>query len=104
MHEVSVFDDTIYHFFNELFRVNHRKWKKQILQLMAEHKRMSYHQIKVKLEEVPELLVYRCIQELVTGEVLIRKQEERAIYYTLSVKNLYIREILKACQIEADKW
>ena len=104
MHEVSVFDDTIYHFFNELFQVNHRKWKKQILQLIVKHEEVSYQQLKVKLQEVPELLIYRCIQELVTGEVLIRKQEERAIYYTLSVKNLYIREILKACQIEADKW
>ena len=103
MGEISVFDDTIYNFFDELFRVNHRKWKKQILQFMAKEEKMSYEQIKAKLEEVPELLVYRCIQELVTGQVLIKKQEDKTIYYILNVRTLYIREILKACEIENDK-
>lgn len=103
MGEISVFDDTIYNFFDELFRVNHRKWKKQILQFMAKEEKMSYGQIKAKLQEVPELLVYRCIQELVIGQVLIRKQEEKTSYYILNVRTLYIREILKACEIETDK-
>lgn len=103
MGEISVFDDTIYNFFDELFRVNHRKWKKQILQFMAKEEKMSYKRIKAKLEEVPEILVYRCIQELVTRQVLVRKCEEKNIYYMLNERTLYIREILKACEIEADK-
>ena len=103
MSEISIFDDTIYHFFDELFRVNHKRWKKQILQFMEKEEKVSYGQIKAKLQEVPELLVYRCIQELVTGQVLIRKQEEKSIYYILNIRTLYIREILKACEIETDK-
>lgn len=95
MSEISVFDDTIFGLLDELYKLNHKSWKKRILLTTIEHKTVTYKQIKEELLEVPELLAYRCIKELVTGKILKRKEEGKRGVYTLADDGKYIREILK---------
>lgn len=95
MNEISVFDDAVFKLLDELYRLNHRKWQKQILTAVAQGEKKNYRQLKAKLQEVPDLLVYRCIEELVDGQVLKRIKDKQYTFYILENENVYIREILK---------
>lgn len=95
MHEISVYDDAVFHLLEELYRLNHRRWKKNLLNIMVQGEKRNYKQLKAQIEEVPDLLAYRCIQELVQGKVLKRIKEGRQILYLLEDENIYIRNILK---------
>ena len=95
MSEISVFDDTIFGLLDELYKLNHKSWKKRILLTVVQYKVVTYKQIRKELLEVPELLTYRCIKEWVRGEVLKRTEEGKKGFYTLSSDSKYIRQILK---------
>ena len=95
MHEISVYDDAVFHLLEELYRLNHRRWKKNLLNIMTQGEKRNYTQLKTQLPEVPDLLAYRCIQELVQGKVLRRTKERRQTFYQLEDENIYIRDILK---------
>ena len=79
MSEISIYDDAIYRLLEEIYRINHREWKERVLRLALKHEYISYQQIKESLEEVHELLVRQCIQELVQGELFkgIKEKEQR---------------------------
>lgn len=95
MDEISVYDDPIFELLEKLYRLNHRKWKKEILQSVLEAREANYAQIKKVLKEVPDLLAYRCIKELVAGGVLRRIKNEKGIFYSVEEKASYVQEILR---------
>lgn len=94
MSEISVFDDTIFELLEELYRLNSRSWKRRILLVLVQHKQATYKGIKEELLEVPDILVYRCIQELVKGEIVRRTEENRHVVYSLIDASGYVKEIL----------
>lgn len=100
MSEISVYDDAVFQLLEELYRLNHRKWKNNILSIMTKGEKRNYKQLKTQLEKVPDLLAYRCIQELVNGKVLRRIKEEKQTFYVLEDENIYIRDILEAIKQE----
>lgn len=100
MSEISIYDDAVFQLLEELYRLNHRRWKKNILSIMTKGEKRNYKQLKAQLEEVPDLLAYRCIQELVNGKVLRSIKEEKQTFYVLEDENIYIRDILEAIKQE----
>lgn len=94
MSEISIYDDAVFHLMEELYKLNHKRWKKTILGIMAQGEKKNYKVLKEQLPEVPDLLVYRCIQELVENQVLRRMKEENQVFYILEQENIYIKDIL----------
>ena len=96
MSEISVYDDAIFQLMEELYKLNHRRWKKNILNIMTQGAQRTYKELKAQLPEVPDLLAYRCIQELVHGSVLRRVKQDKQTFYILEDENIYIKDILSA--------
>lgn len=94
MSDISIYNDTVYEFFDELYKQNHREWKKRILSVVKEKHIVTFKQIKEGLEEVTDLLVYRCIKDLIVGQVLIKERKKPDSIYYLDQRSCYIRELL----------
>ncbi len=94
MSEISIYDDAVFRLLEELYKLNHRRWKKNLLQIMNPGEIRNYRELKAQLPEVPDLLAYRCIQELVHGQVFKRIKESGQTCYVLEDENIYIRDIL----------
>ena len=94
MKEISIYDDPIYGLLEELYRLNRNKWYKAILNIIMQQE-TSYAQVKEELSDVPEILIYRCLEELIEGKV-IRKLEDRACRtYALVKASSYVQGILE---------
>lgn len=94
MDQSGIFDETIFNFFEELYRLNNGNWKKRILLAIVQYKETTYKQIKEDLLEVPDLLVYRCIQELMKMEVISRTHKNKRSFYSLVNENKYMQDVL----------
>lgn len=89
-------EQTLFKLLDELYTLNHENWKRRILMLIVQKKRVSYRVIKEELLEVPELLVYKCIRELMKEEVIERKEEAlHKVIYGLTDEEKYINDVLK---------
>lgn len=88
-------DDALFNLLEELYALHHRNWKKRILMTIVEKKKASYRPIKDELLEVPDLLVYRCIRELIKEEVVKREEEQHRIYYRLMDEQQYLAHELR---------
>ena len=99
MREISVYDDPIFSLLEELYNSNHKDWKRRILRMMSSREKKDYKQIKEQLPDVIDLLAYRCIQELVSDQILKPIKEEKYTFYALENENMYIRGILEELEL-----
>lgn len=89
-------EQTLFQLLDQLYALNHENWKRRILMLIVQKKQVSYGEIKGELLEVPELLVYKCIRELMKEEMIERKETEcHKRRYGLLDEEKYINDVLK---------
>lgn len=89
-------EQTIFRLLDELYSLNRDNWKRRIIMLIVQKKQVSYLEIKEELLEVPELLVYKCIRELMKEELVERREAAaHRIIYELADEEKYINDVLK---------
>lgn len=88
-------DEALFNLLEELYALHHRRWKTRILMTIVQKKKAHYRPIKEELLEVPDLLVYRCIRELIKEEVVKREKEEHRTYYRLIDEKQYLAHTLR---------
>lgn len=89
-------EQTIFRLLDELYSLNKDNWKRRILMLIVQNKQVSYAAVKEELLEVPELLVYKCIRELMKEELVERKESvAHKMIYELADEERYINDVLK---------
>lgn len=98
MYEISIYDDPIYGLLEAIYRIHYKEWYQTILTAMLKEV-ISYEQAKCLLEDVPELLVYRCLEELVEGQVIKRLGNKQNRKYGLMEESNYLKGILKGLEV-----
>lgn len=85
-------------FFNileEIYNLNHKKWEKQIMLTLLTHQEVPYTKIKEQLPEIPDLLAYRCIREMITEGMILRNSKAGQTYYTFTQEGRALAPILQ---------
>lgn len=98
MNEISVFDDAIYGLLETIYELNYKRWYQTILSMLIKQE-LSYKQIREELNEVPEILLYRCLEELVQGQVIRKSGNRTKRLYGLAQSSSYLQGLLQELEV-----
>lgn len=94
MRNKKVDEEVLFKLLEELYLLNCEDWKRRIIMCMVQDKKSSYRSIKEELIEVPDLLAYRCLKEMIKEKLIERKEENGEIRYSLLDEAGYLAGIL----------
>ena len=94
MRNKKVDEEVLFKLLEELYLLNCEDWKRRIIMCMVQAKKSSYRSIKEELIEVPDLLAYRCLKEMIKEKLVERKEEKKKIRYRLSDEAGYLVAML----------
>lgn len=91
-------EEVLFNLLEELYNLNHRQWQNRIMYTLLDREHASYMIIKEKFEEVPDLLVYRCLRELIAEGLIIKEGEKGKIQYSFTPEGKMLAPILVQVQ------
>ena len=88
----------LFNILEELYDLNHRQWKKRIMLTLLSQEQAPYRRIKESFLEVPDMLVYRCIRELMLEGMILRNSDEGHVCYSFTQEGKALAPILAEVQ------
>lgn len=84
----------LFNILEELYALNEKKWKERIISLLLNEQQVSYRKIKECFLDLPDLLVYRCIRELVLQGMILTNHEKGMVTYGFTQEGRDLAPIL----------
>lgn len=98
MEEPSRNEVILFNILEELYELNNRQWKQRIFLVLLDQEDASYRRIKERFLEVPDMLVYRCIKELILEGMILKENEHGLSHYRFTDEGRALAPILTEVQ------
>lgn len=98
MGEVSNSELVLFNILEELYALNHTEWKKRIMSVLSKEEHASFRQIKKEFLKIPDMLVYRCLREMIMEGMMIKQSKEGYVTYSFTEEGRALAPILEEVQ------
>ena len=94
MNEVVNEEIILFNILEELYELNHSEWKKRVIEVLMKEDTASYFKIKEKFIKIPDMLVYRCLRELMLEGMIVRESDRGKVSYRFTEEGKTLAPIL----------
>lgn len=95
MSEVSNSELVLFNILEELYALNHTEWKRRVMSVLSKEDSASFRQIKKEFLKIPDMLVYRCLREMIMEGMIIRHSKEGYVTYSFTEEGRTLAPILE---------
>ena len=98
MSEVSNNELVLFNILEELYELNHTEWKRRVMSVLSKEDHASFRKIKEEFLKIPDMLVYRCLREMIIEGIIIRRSKAGYTTYSFTEEGRALAPILEEVQ------